>query len=139
MAFTPVAGKTLSRQWTPSGGSAATLAVIENSWQAAVDKVDVTNSTSGGVQALLAAILRGSGSVKAVLDSDTSKAFYLTAIGIRAGGKGTFTHTMSTGNAFSIPAMITSVNSIVAIAGAVMYDFTIELDSLTGTYTYPSA
>jgi len=27
----------------------------------------------------------------------------------------------------------------VAIAGAVMYDFTIELDSLSGTYTRPSA
>jgi hypothetical protein len=139
MAFTPVAGKTLSRVWTPSGGSAATLAVIENSWQEAVDKVDVTNSTSNGEQALLASILRGSGSIKAVLDSDTGKAFYLAAIGIRAGGKGTFTHTMSTGNAYSIPAMIVSVNSVVAIAGAVMYDFTIELDSLSGTYTRPSA
>lgn len=139
MAFAPVAGKTLPRVWTPSGGSAATLAVIESSWQEAVDKVDVTNSTSNGEQALLASILRGSGSIKAVLDSDTGKAFYLAAIGIRAGGKGTFTHTMSTGNAFSIPAMITSVNSVVAIAGAVMYDFTIELDSLSGTYTRPSA
>lgn len=139
MAFTPVAGKVLSRVWTPSGGSAATLAVIENSWQESVDKIDVTNSTSNGIQALLAAILRGTGSIKAILDSDSGKAFYLAAVGIRAGGKGVFTHTMSTGNAYPIPAMITSVNSIVGIAGAVMYDFVIDLDSLSGTYSYPSA
>lgn len=139
MSFTPVAGKSLARSWTVSGGSSIALTVTENSWQESVDKIDVTNSTSAGVQMLLAGILRGAGSIKAVLDSDTGKGFYLAAVGIRAGNKGVFVHTMSTGNAFSVPGLITTVNSIVAIAGAVLYDFNLELDGLSGSYTYPSA
>lgn len=139
MAFTPVAAKSLARTWTPSGGSSASLAVIEDSWQEAVDKIDVTNSTSGGGQALLAGVLRGTGTVKAILDSDTSKAFYLTAINIRAGAKGVLTIPMSSGNVLSVPGMITGVTSTRAMAGSVMYEFTVELDTLSGTYTYPSA
>jgi hypothetical protein len=135
--MTFVHGKNLPLTWTPAGGTSITLNLTEHPWQEQVDKADVTGSGNSGVQALLGGILRGSGSMKGFLDTDTP--YYLAAQNIRAGINGVIKHYISASNFFVIPVMIVQVNSIVAVNGAVAYDAGVELNSLAGTYTYPTA
>lgn len=134
---TPVyeAGKNYGCTWTPSGASSVSLNVTEHSWMEQVDKIDVTNTGSGGLQALLAGILRGTGTVKAFFDSANPQ--YTSGTGlIRAGNKGRLTHTVASGKSYGIPALITQVTTTVPVAGGVTFEFQIELDVSSDTVGY---
>lgn len=131
-----VAGYTAPFKTTPSGGSEQTIQVVSHSWQEMVDKIDITHTGSGGLQALLAGIFRGTGNVKAFLDS--SAKYYATTVGIRAGTNALLKHYVTSSLSYTVPGMIVKVNSAVAVNGGVEYDFDFELNSEAGTFSYPS-
>lgn len=135
--ITPVAGKSQGVTWTPSGGSSTTLNVTDHTWSETIDAIDVTHTGAAGVQTLLAGILRGEGTVKAFLDSGASSTTFLgTTQQIIAGTNGALLHTLGTNLKYTIPCMITRVNSAVPVNGGVNYEFTVQLNDLAGTGTY---
>jgi len=124
--------------WKVSGAGAATLLqVTDHSWKEAVDKLDVTHTGSEGIQALLAGILRGNGTVKAKYNSD---AMPHGAPTIKAGYRGQLQLYLGGATPFYIPGMITEVQYQSAVAGSVEYQFTVELDhnaiAVSGSYQY---
>ena len=132
--ITPRAGKTYGVTWTPDGGSTATLNVTDHSWSEMVDAIDVTTTGAAGVQSLLAGILRGEGTVKAFLDiSADSTTFLGSTQAIVAGQNGSMVHLLGTNTnniSYTVPCMITRVNSAVPVNGAVNYEFTVQLNDL---------
>lgn len=125
-------------KWTPSAGAQASLNVTEHSWAEMIDAIDVTHSGSGGVQALLASILRGEGNVSAF--SDDAQVISNAAINIIGGASGVmlFYHYAAAGNPFTVPAMIIKVNWKTPIANGCQYNFDVKLNSIAGTYARPS-
>lgn len=133
MAF--VAGKTVGCTWTPAGGSGVSLNVTEHTWSETIDAIDVTHTGTSGVQAMIGGIGRGEATVKANLD-DASLPFNGTNL-IRAGQKGVLYHQTATSSVgYSIPCMITRVNTSVPVNGAINYEFTVTLDAIAGVYAY---
>jgi hypothetical protein len=132
-------GYTCPVKFTLSGGSEITLQVTDHSWREMVDSIDITHTGSGGIQALLAGIFRGDGSVTAFQDTTGSGTkFYATTVGVRAGAKGVLKHYITSALFYTIPCMITEVTSQSPVAGGVSYSFNVSLDSESGTFTYPS-
>src|SRR6202011_2235142 len=85
VAFVP--GYSQAASWQATGaGAATTLNITSHSWQEEVDKLDVTHSGSAGVQALLAGIGRGSGTIEANYDAAAIPSN--TPPNIKAGAKG---------------------------------------------------
>lgn len=126
--------------WKFSGAGAATLLqVTDHSWKEAVDKLDVSHSGSEGIQALLAGILRGNGTVKAKYNSS---AMPHGAPTIKAGTRGQLQLYLGGATPFLIPGMILEVQYQSAVAGTAEYQFTVELDhnaiETMGAYTYPT-
>lgn len=137
MAFE--AGYNKYAQWKYAGaGGFVTLNVTGHSWEESVDKLDVTHTGTGGLQALLAGIFRGQGTVKANYDS---AAMPHGAPRIGAGVRGALALYLGGATPFLIPAMILKVNYQTAVEGKVEYSFNVEIDynALSSTaYTYPT-
>lgn len=130
------AGKNTKVMFLVSGGSNTALQVTDHSWAEMIDAIDITHTGSGGVQALLAGILRGDGNVKANFDSAAK--YYSTAPGVNAGASGVFQLFMNGTLYYSVPAMIKKVNTAKPVAGAVSYDFDISMNSEAGAYAKPA-
>lgn len=128
-------GKSCPAAWTPSGGSLATLAVTSHDWQEAIEKAMANDTSAGGIQQMIAGFLTGSGQVKAFADFNNK--YYASPIQIVAGSNGVLKHYITAALFFLIPGMITSVQSRVPVGNLVEYEFTVELNGLAGTYTYP--
>jgi len=133
-------GKTLTTTWTPSGGSAYTVPVQDSSITDGGDKLDATNSTTAGRQALIAGIGRFSATVKMLFDS--AAAYYLGAQSIKFGSKGLLQKQMVASGAsttyYSIYCMIVSVGTARPCNGLVMVDVSLEEDYITGVTAYPT-
>ena len=126
--------------WKVSGaGAASLLQVTDHTWKEAVDKLDFSHTGSEGIQALLAGLLRGTGTVKAKFNSTTMPS---GAPSIKAGNRGQLQLFLGGALPFYIPGMITEVQYQSAVAGAVEYQFTVELDhnaiAVSGSYQYPA-
>lgn len=114
-----------------------TLAITGHSWKEAIDKLDVTDSSHSGTQALLRGIFRGTGNVKAVYNNTSAP--HSAAPGIKAGANGKMQFQTGLGNGFEVPCMITEVQYQSEVAGKVEYSFTVDLNVLSGNglYVYP--
>jgi len=136
MAFQ--AGYNKHTNFTPSG-TAGTTPLNVTGWSSAeeVDKLDVTHTGTGGMQAVIAGILRVNGNVKANWD-DAAVISSNPTPHIRAGTKGVIGHFMTGGQYITVPVMITKVNYQSAVEGKIEYNFDYTLDSLSGTYSLPS-
>lgn len=124
-----------------TAGAGTTLRITDHSWAEAVDKLDVTHTGTGGLQALLAGIFRGQGTVKANYDTDRMP--HATAPGIRAGLRGELQLDLGGADPFIIPAMITKVNYQSQVQGKVEYSFDVEFDfnaiaDGAAAYSYPA-
>lgn len=155
MAYNYQPGKTLQARWFPLGDTIGfTMAIQDDTSEETVDKLDASNSATGGEQALMGGFARGTVNVKFLLDASESP--WLTASGIRAGVKGyiwnqlhrgtTGTDTISAANAETIYGMITKVGKARPANGLVVIDATIETDyiaaaagSATTSVTVPTA
>lgn len=129
--------------WNPAGGVQTSIAITDWDWGEKIDKIDITNTSTLGVQALLASILRGTGKVSAFFDSGQLP--WAAPLVIKAGSNGVITFVCGSPNTpWSIPAMVTELHNRSEVAGGVKYDFTVELNCLAGvaqaflTYTYPT-
>ena len=139
----------------PTGlGVAVTFYVTGHSWSEMIDKIDVTHSGTGGIQALLAGILRGDGNMKA--NCDSGQIVSNPSNGLRAGTNGIMNFYFYDGgtfglgtNPFSVPCMVIKVNYKSEVAGKTEYDCDVSLNALannssgvggipTSVYTRPS-
>lgn len=127
--------------------SEQTLNVVDHTWRESIDKIDITHTGHSGIQALIGSIVRGTGNVKAFLDTTTHVCYWDSGYAnIRAGVQGQLKHYLTTTILFTIGVLITEVNSMVPVAGGVSYDFTVELNAEANTdgstaigYTFPTA
>ena len=130
-------GKNFAVAWTPSGGSSVTLAVTNHTWKEAIEAASVDDTSSSGIQQLLAGFLRGDGTVQGHYNS--SQLVFGATIQIRAGYNGVLLHAIGTSTqVYTIPCMIMDVNSVVPHNGVIDFDFNVRLNGLAGTYTYPT-
>lgn len=136
-------GKTLTTTWTPISplsGTAVTLPVQDSTITDGGDKLDATNSTTAGRQALIAGIGRFTATVKILFDSSAS--YYLSSSAIRFGQKGLLAKQMVASGAvttyYSIYCMITSVATARPCNGLVTVDVSLEEDYITGAGAYPT-
>lgn len=137
MAF--LVGYDKKASWLILGGAGpVALNITEHSWSAMVDKLDVTHTGTGGVQAVLAGILRGDGNVKANSD-DAVIISNIANVGIVPGASGTLYlyHYAAASNPFVIPGTILRVNYKSVVNGVANYDFDVCLNRLLGVYTPP--
>jgi hypothetical protein len=116
-----------------SGGSAATLKITKHSWKESVDKLDVTDTGHAGVQALIAGILRGDGTVEG--NVRPTELINDTAPGVIVGAKGVITFNFGAATNWSCPVLITDVNWQSTVQGFPTWNFNVSLDSDSGTYT----
>lgn len=114
-------------------GGATTLLVKSWSWDEAVEKLDVTHTGTTGIQAVIAGILRGDGTVEANVDITALP--NATPPTIIPGSKGTITFNVGSSTPHSCPVMVAKVHWASAVDGVVNYSFDTTLDYLTGTYT----
>lgn len=135
MAYVP--GKALVTTWTPSGGSSYTIPVLDDNGDDGGDVLDATNTTHAGEQAVMAGIHRVTKNVKFLLD--TAAPLFTATRNIKFGAKGTLSTEFSSGNAESLPCMISRVGRSRACNGLVTIDVTVVSDAITGSMTYPSA
>ena len=131
-------GATKNVKFTVSGGALIAYSITEHSWEELVDKLDITSTSHAGIQAILAGIFRGTGSVKAVLNTDAGNMPWVAANGIRAGNNGVFQFFVSSTLYFSVPAMVMKVKYSSQVAGKIEWAGDIELNAEAGTYAYPS-
>lgn len=155
MAHNYATGKNLTAYWYPTGDTIPlTMAVQDASGEENIDKLDASNTATGGEQALMGGFQRASWNVKFLLDA--SQAPFASAQGIRTGTKGygwfqlhngtTGTDTIATTNADKIYGMITKVGRARPANGLVVIDATIESDyiaavagSATTSFAAPTA
>src|ERR1041384_805735 len=116
-------------------GTATTLNITAWSWAEEVMKLVTTHTGSAGIQAVLAGILDGEGSVEA--NVDIAALPNAAAPGIIAGAKGTITFNTGTSVVYSIHVMVTQVPWKSSVNGLLQYSFNVTLDSTTGTYVRP--
>ncbi len=133
MSFQAGYNKGISFQ--PTGGAVNAYAVTGHSWSEFVDKIDITHTGTGGIQALLSAVLRGDGNVKANIDS--AMIISNPANGIVPGQNGILNFYYYAGgangvgnNPFSVPCMVIKVNYKSEVAGKTEYDFDVSLNTL---------
>ena len=131
-----VSGHANSFQWQILGQSNQTLNVTASTWDEEINAIDVTHSGSGGVEARLANILRGRGTVNA--DFDLLAPPYLNPPQILSGFSGIGYFYVSPTRNFQIPSMILKVHWENPILGKVSYSFDIGLNSLAGQYIRPT-
>ena len=97
-----------------------------------IDALDVTSTNHGGLQALIAGILRGEGNVKGnVLSEGTPN-----TLGIRASTNGMLQFFLGFPLPIIAPVMVTQLNHKSTVEGKVEYDFNVRLNILAGTNTY---
>ncbi len=139
-----VAGKDNSVEWKPAGANSfITLNQFRRSWRESNEGTDVTSSIHGGVQAVLATILRGEGSVS--FHTHTAQMPYTSSNLIRAGLNGILRISHNgLGSTQNIPVLITSVDYQNEIAGGCDHTFTVKLNQEAATvaepaYTYPGS
>lgn len=140
-----VSGHNNPVQFQLLGQAAETLNVTGSSWDEEINAIDVTHSGSGGIQALLANILRGNGTVNADYDLLVRSPYFFPIPQIRPGVSGLFAFYVlgpvgAAGNRFfTIPCMIIKVHWETQVAGKVSYSFDVRLSSIVGNYLYPAA
>lgn len=108
----------------------ATLNVTGHSWSEMVDKLVADHSGTGGLQALLAGVLRGDGNVKANMDA----AAYPWASPlpfIRAGVNGVISFYY--GAFYAVPCMVIKINKQSEVNGLIVFDFDVSLNCLAGS------
>jgi hypothetical protein len=144
MPFVP--GFVMGAAAQPVGRPIWILNITGHSWKEAVDKLDVTSTLHGGVQALIAGILRGDGNIKGYIDNLN----YIWNAPIRAGVFATMALGVGGVATLTIPGMITTVNEQGTVEGKGEYNFDFSLNLLasaayagsyggTGAYLYPAA
>lgn len=129
-------GKSCPASWTPTGGTEDVLAVTSHDWQESIEKAMANDTSAGGIQQIIAGFLGGTARVRGFID--LANKYYSSTSLIRAGQNGVLKHYVSSSLFFSIPVMITQVNSVVPAGNLVEYDVTMELNGLAGSYTFPS-
>lgn len=137
------AGFNKGATFTPAGGVAAVLNITAWDWGEKIDKVDITHTGTGGVQALLAAILRGTGKVSAFFESAAMP--FSNPPNLKPGTNGSITFSLGAPNTqWIIPVMVTELHFQNEVTGGVKYDFTVEMNALAGvnqalvTEAYPT-
>lgn len=119
-------------------GTTTSIQITEHTWKEQVEKLDVTASGMGGLQALLAGIFRGEGQVKG--NVNTALVPWANPPFIVAGANGMLVLGLGTNvSGFSIPGMITEVSEQDQVAGVVNYTFNVALNFLAGTGVYARA
>jgi hypothetical protein len=123
-------------KFTPTGTSGIELNITGWTWAEEVNKLDVTNTGTSGIQALIAGVLRGDCNITANLDGD----FMPNDFSMRAGIKGVI---LASAGRFSvsgvirriqIPVMVIKVNYESKVDGLVSWNCDASLDFLSGTY-----
>lgn len=132
-----LAGYAVGYAWQTIGGVATTIFITGHSWKEQVDKLDVSSTGTGQIQAILFGIARGQGNVKG--NFDTLRVPWSLPPLIRAGTKGLFIIGLGTPSNFSIPSAVIAVHHQSAVEGKVEYDFDIELDALATAAQDPAA
>ena len=118
-------------RWTRAGTTTA-LNVTGHSWSEQIDALDVTSSGSGGIQTLLAGILRGDGNVKA--NFDNLQILSNPVLFIAAGVQGFLEFFFGGGIPYTVPCMVTKLVYQTAVEGKVEWNFDVRLDGGAGTY-----
>lgn len=130
-----IAGFSQGATFTPDGGAPAVLPIKTHSWEEAVNAIDTSDSSSGGLEKCLAAILRGTGNVTAGVDTLQ----FPSGVSIRAGQKGTMTFAVGMAAPFSVHCMILKVHyANEGVDGWISYNFDVKMDATSGAYTRPA-
>ena len=121
-----------------TGGSVVftTINITAWSWEESVNALVVTHTGSGGIAARIAGILDGEGTIEGNYDS--ANLIHASPPNIRAGARGQIKIQTGATNPFLIPVIVQKVPYKSAVDGLVQYTFTVQMDSQSGTYTYPS-
>lgn len=117
---------------TPIGRPLWVLNVTGHSWKEIVDILDVTSTLHNGIQALIAGILRGDGTVKGFIDSTV----YPWNAPIRAGVNALMALSVGGLGSITIPGLIGEVGEQSAVEGKCEYNFAFKLNVLaSAAYT----
>lgn len=118
----------------PDGGAEQTLDVVDHSWKEMVDAIDVTHTGTNGLQALLAGILRGDGTIKAVLNTSQNPAG--PDVALRAGATGMIEFDYGFDVPFTVPCLVVDLLHQSQVAGRVEWTCSVKLSKLSGTGAY---
>jgi hypothetical protein len=112
---------------------ATTLNITSWTWEERVKELITTHSGTVGVEAMIAGILSGEGTIEANLQSDAI--FHTGTNAVRAGMKGAIGLAAGLSSPFAIHCMVTRVNWKSVVDGLVSYNFNVKLDATSGSYT----
>jgi hypothetical protein len=117
-------------------GQVATLNITGHTWDEEVLRHIITHTGSGGIQARLAGVLDGKGTVQA--DYDGGLPPYLNPPLIVAGVSGLMLFYVTPQKAFQVPMIIAKVHYESAVQGKVSWSMDVEMNSQAGVYLRPS-
>lgn len=111
------------------------IVISAHDWAEEVMALEVPNSATAGMDAVIAGLLKGNGNVKGYIDS--LQYIWAPIPFIRAGVTGRFNLGVGGAIPFSIPAIVLKVHESDVVNGVASWDFDIRLSALasTGTYT----
>lgn len=125
------AGYDKATYFQPDGaGAAQLLDVVAHSWKEMVDAIDVTHTGTGGVQALLAGVLRGDGMMKAVLNNVKNPMAAGTLLRAGTNGIALFHYGMPV--PFSVPCLVKDIAHQAEVAGRIEWTVNVSLNYLAG-------
>lgn len=119
--------------WTADNAPSVGWNVTGHDWEEAIDALDVTHTGTGGIQALLAGILRGDGNVKANFDNAVVPSTFF----MRAGFNGVMAFFVGGVTPFFVPSMIVKVHYQTVVEGKVEWSAMVRLNALAGLNTLP--
>lgn len=121
--------------FTPAGGAATDINIVDWNWQETITEHDTTHSGSGGVEERLASVLRGRGGATA--NYDIANQHHKAPLSLVVGQKGLMKFHVSATLFYAVPVMILEIPIKSAVAGKVEFTFTAGLSGDAGTYVRP--